>query len=108
MDYVEVVESLREIYSKELTERYEYIAERFFQEFGDWPLFFARAPGSVNIIGEHIDYSGYPVLPMGLERDTVMAVRVTSEDCIKLKNCQRSKYPEETLPLNPKISESHK
>lgn len=107
MDYVEVVESLREIYSKEITERYEYIAERFFHEFGIWPTFFARAPGRVNIIGEHIDYSGYPVLPMALERDTVMAISVSNEDCIKLKNCQRSKFSEITLPLSPKISEEH-
>lgn len=107
MDYVEVVESLREIYSKELTERYENVAERFFQEFGQWPSFFARAPGRVNIIGEHIDYSGYPVLPMALERDTIMAVRISNDPCIRLKNCQRSKYPEQVLDLNAKPQEEH-
>ena len=107
MDYVEVVESLREIYSKEITERYEFIAERFFQEFGEWPSFFARAPGRVNIIGEHIDYSGYPVLPMALERDTVMAVRVSPNPFITLKNCQRAKFPEQVLDLNPKLTEDH-
>jgi N-acetylgalactosamine kinase len=107
MDYVEVVESLREIYSKEITERYEFIAERFFHEFGEWPTFFARAPGRVNIIGEHIDYSGYPVLPMALERDTVMAIRVSSEPIIKLKNCQKTKFPERIIDLCPKLQEEH-
>lgn len=107
MDYVEVVESLREIYSKELTERYEYIAERFYQEFHEWPTFFARAPGRVNIIGEHIDYSGYPVLPMALERDTVMAVKVCDEPKIYLKNCQKIKFPEQELDLRPEMKEEH-
>ena len=107
MDYIEVVESLREIYSKELTERYEYVAERFFSEFHEWPDFFARAPGRVNIIGEHIDYSGYPVLPMALERDTVMAVKVCSEDRVFLKNCQKTKFPEQELGLWPDMKEEH-
>lgn len=107
MDYVEVVESLREIYSKELTERYEHIAERYFSEFQEWPLFFSRAPGRVNIIGEHIDYSGYPVLPMALERDTVMAVGLSDDNLIHLKNCQKCKFPEQVLELDANLKSEH-
>lgn len=32
----------------------------------------------VNIIGEHIDYCGYPVLPMALEQNIMVAVAVSS------------------------------
>jgi galactokinase len=43
------------------------------------PDFFARAPGRVNLIGEHVDYSGYPVMPMAIERDTIVAVKVEKD-----------------------------
>eukprot|EP01137_Pigoraptor_chileana_P021002 Opistho-2@84145 len=53
--------------------RYARIKARFVELFGVEPSFYARAPGRVNIIGEHIDYSGYGVLPMAIEQDVVIA-----------------------------------
>eukprot|EP01133_Synstelium_polycarpum_P019106 gene19106-22882_t len=43
-------------------------------KYGEKPTFYFRAPGRVNLIGEHVDYSGYPVLPFALEQDMVVAV----------------------------------
>ncbi len=36
---------------------------------------FFRAPGRVNIIGEHTDYNDGFVLPAAIDREMVMAVR---------------------------------
>ena len=47
--------------------RYIEIVRRFKELYGVRPQFFCRAPGRVNIIGEHIDYCGYSVLPAALE-----------------------------------------
>lgn len=46
----------------------------FARAFGGTPQVVARAPGRVNLIGEHIDYRGGCVLPMAIERDCVVAM----------------------------------
>jgi galactokinase len=42
---------------------------RFRAKFGYLPTFVARAPGRVNLIGEHTDYNDGFVLPMAIDRD---------------------------------------
>lgn len=40
--------------------------------FADTPAAAASAPGRVNLIGEHLDYNGGPVLPVAVERRTAV------------------------------------
>lgn len=79
--HVPVVHSLADIYADPVRaqQRYTALTARFLAVYKRPPLFYARAPGRVNIIGEHIDYSGYSVLPMAIDRDTVIAVAVVDE-----------------------------
>ncbi len=46
----------------------------FRASFGTRPRAAASAPGRVNLIGEHTDYNGGPVLPVAIETRTTVAV----------------------------------
>jgi galactokinase len=46
----------------------------FREHFGAEPALLVRAPGRVNLIGEHTDYNGLPVLPFAIGRATLLAV----------------------------------
>ncbi|MDR2439983.1 MAG: galactokinase [Planctomycetaceae bacterium] len=45
----------------------------FLKKYGMEPVWFAVAPGRVNLIGEHTDYNDGFVFPMAIERYTVIA-----------------------------------
>ncbi len=51
----------------------EELLARFVQEFGRPATVIARAPGRVNLIGEHTDYNDGFVLPAAIERETRIA-----------------------------------
>ena len=49
------------------------LAERFGELFGRMPTLVAKAPGRVNIIGEHTDYSEGFVMPCAIDRGVAVA-----------------------------------
>lgn len=51
------------------------VREEFRRRFGAEPSFLARAPGRVNLIGDHTDYNEGFVLPMAIDREVWLAVR---------------------------------
>jgi galactokinase len=58
----------------------ETIQTSFRQRFGAEPAFIARAPGRVNLLGEHVDYNGGFVLPAAIDRATYVAFSPSDSD----------------------------
>ncbi len=55
----------------------------FEELFGQPPQFAARAPGRVNLIGEHTDYNGGFVLPMALPQQTQVELRPRTDSTVR-------------------------
>ncbi|KZT02253.1 Galactokinase [Laetiporus sulphureus 93-53] len=53
--------------------RWNGVVEEFEKRFGRKPAYIARAPGRVNLIGDHIDYVFFGVLPAAIEHDILIA-----------------------------------
>ena len=51
------------------------VADAFAARYGEAPALVARAPGRVNLIGEHTDYNDGFVLPMAIDRAAWLAFR---------------------------------
>lgn len=60
---------------------------------------YARAPGRVNLIGEHIDYEGYSVLPMALQQECAVLLARGGED-IQLVTPDGSRHPNLTYAVD--------
>ena len=81
------------------------LREAFEQAFpGEKAAGLIRAPGRVNLIGEHTDYNGYPVLPMAIEREILVAWAPAKDDSVRIANLN-PRFPARTfparLPLEP-------
>ena len=59
------------------------LKSEFAEIYGREPRLF-RAPGRVNLIGEHTDYNGGFVLPMAIERGTTVAAAVRDDRKIRI------------------------
>lgn len=55
------------------------IIQHFVKQFGGQPQFVIRAPGRVNLIGEHTDYNDGFVLPLAIDRAAWIALRPRSD-----------------------------
>lgn len=53
---------------------------------GDRDIRIARAPGRVNVIGEHIDYNGLSVLPAAIDREIAIAFSESDSSEVVLTN----------------------
>lgn len=107
LELVPQTESIAEVYATddasvnsvapEHQKRWSALIQQFNKQYNHRPDFVARSPGRVNIIGEHIDYSLYDVLPTAVSVDVIMAVKVvpagTSGSTVKIANVAPEKFP---------------
>lgn len=56
----------------------------FTRTFGASPAVVTRAPGRINLIGEHTDYNGGTCLPLALPHATYAAARERSDDLVRI------------------------
>jgi len=78
--------------------------ERWDAAFGEpGPAFYVRAPGRINLIGEHTDYNGFPVLPIAIDRSIRILAAPRPDGTVELKNRQSSLYGDRRFELSESI-----
>ncbi len=64
----------------------DLLRDAFRERFDGQPQVFARAPGRVNLIGEHTDYNQGFVLPMAIDRACTIAARSNESNHITIRS----------------------
>jgi len=67
------------------------------------PTHRVTVPGRVNLIGDHIDYAGLPVLPMAIQRWATALVRPRDDRTVRLVNAD-SRFTPRSWQLDPGVS----
>jgi galactokinase-like galactose-binding protein len=70
----------------------EDVRRRFSALFGGTPRVF-RAPGRVNLIGEHVDYNEGWVLPLAIDRSCYVAARLRNDQVLRVYSEQMQESP---------------
>ncbi len=72
--------------------RYEMALAAFHAIYGPGEVYIFRAPGRVNLIGEHTDYNHGYVLPAALDKDVLLLARPRPDRLVRLRNVEPD-YP---------------
>lgn len=81
--------------------RTQDLVSHFSRFFGSRPEVGVRAPGRVNLIGEHTDYNHGFCLPMAIERDVRVALRRTAGRRVRVASLQQDGVVEFDLDAAP-------
>lgn len=68
--------------------RWETALAAFTSLYGDGKVYVFRAPGRVNLIGEHTDYNHGYVLPVALDRNVLLLARPRPDNLLNLSNVE--------------------
>ncbi len=78
------------------------LAEAFAARYVEAPSHLARAPGRVNLVGEHTDYNDLPVLPMAIQRESRIAFRARDDGLVRIHNLD-DEFPDVEFEIRPGI-----
>ena len=87
---------------KRIRQRYRSMVETHTNRFHSRQLSMARAPGRVNLIGEHTDYNGLPVFPMAVNRDMAAVFSPRKDRKIVIINTE-SEFTERSFDIEKSI-----
>ena len=90
-------------------ETIEHITNFFLNMFGEKPAHIARAPGRVNLLGEHVDYNDGFVLPAAIDRATYIAFAPADRDQTTLLAVdlnQKASFSARTIPTKTQTDSS--
>ena len=59
---------------------------------GREPTHLIRAPGRINLIGEHTDYNGFPVMPIAIDRAIYVACAASDRPVVEIVNADAATY----------------
>jgi galactokinase len=82
--------------------RYSAALAAFARTYGPGPVHAFRAPGRVNLVGEHTDYNHGFVLPVALDRDVLLLARPRPDGIVRLRNIEPEFAPR-TFTIGPTI-----
>ena len=80
------------------------VQKRFQAEFNEPPATIVRAPGRVNLIGEHTDYNDGFVFPLAIDRATYIALRPRDDNkvvALSIDMGERREFALDDLRRNP-------
>jgi galactokinase len=86
-------------------DRTQSLVQTFTQTFGTAPSLVSRAPGRVNLIGEHTDYNDGFVLPMAIDRDVRIAARPRPDRTIRMFSLNFNQRDEFSLDAIQRVGE---
>jgi len=86
--------------------RYAEALDAFSAQFGWGAVRLFRAPGRVNLIGEHTDYNHGYVMPMALDKDIIFVARPRVDAVVNLHNVEPERFPARTFAISAEIARS--
>jgi N-acetylgalactosamine kinase len=92
--------------SPEDEQRASRLIDRFRAMTGRSAALVVRAPGRVNLLGEHTDYNGLPVLPMAIDCSVLIAAAQRADRLVRLLNADARYQPRQyaladSIPPSP-------